>query len=84
MKSKIFAIARALVGKLLLLADEPTGALDTRTGQEILELFRQLNRQGHTIIQITHDLTVASAASCICICATACSPTNELAGAAFR
>ncbi|OUN83918.1 ABC transporter ATP-binding protein [Gemmiger sp. An50] len=58
------AIARALVGKpALLLADEPTGALDTRTGQEILELFRQLNRQGHTIIQITHDLTVASAAS---------------------
>lgn len=58
------AIARALVGKpALLLADEPTGALDTRTGQEILELFRQLNRQGHTIIQINHDLTVASAAS---------------------
>lgn len=58
------AIARALVGKpALLLADEPTGALDTRTGREILELFRQLNRQGHTIIQITHDLTVASAAS---------------------
>ena len=56
-------IARALVGRpALLLADEPTGALDTATGREILELFRQLNRRGHTIIQITHDLNVAAAA----------------------
>ena len=57
------AIARALVGRpALLLADEPTGALDTATGREILGLFRELNLQGHTILQITHDLTVASAA----------------------
>ncbi|MEG1687755.1 MAG: ABC transporter ATP-binding protein [Angelakisella sp.] len=55
------AIARALVGKpALLLADEPTGALDSTTGQEVLELFRQLNKMGHTIIMITHDLAVAS------------------------
>ena len=58
------AIARALVAQpTLLLADEPTGALDTVTGQEILALFCELNRQGHTIVQITHDLNVAAAAS---------------------
>ena len=57
------ATGRALMGRpALLLADEPTGALDAATGREILGLFRQLNRQGHTILQITHDLTVASAA----------------------
>ena len=55
------AIARALIGSPnILLADEPTGALDTSTGGEVLELFQQLNTQGHTIIMITHDLTVAS------------------------
>ena len=57
------AIARALVARpALLLADEPTGALDTATGKEILQLFCQLNREGHTIVQITHDLNVAAAA----------------------
>ncbi|WP_343252775.1 ABC transporter ATP-binding protein [Ligaoa zhengdingensis] len=55
------AIARALIGNPnILLADEPTGALDTATGSEVLELFQQLNEQGHTIIMITHDLNVAS------------------------
>lgn len=55
------AIARALVGKpKLLLADEPTGALDTKTGQEVLKLFHQLHDMGHTIVMITHDLQVAA------------------------
>ena len=55
------AIARALVGKPgILLADEPTGALDSNTSKEVLELFTKLNELGHTIIMITHDLKVAS------------------------
>mgnify|MGYP001362475988 CR=1 FL=1 len=54
------AIARALVTRpTLLLADEPTGALDQTTGQQIMELFKQLNEDGNTIIMITHDLKVA-------------------------
>lgn len=58
------AIARALITHpAVLLADEPTGALDSKTGQEILSLFRDLNRQGNTIIQITHDSNVAKVGS---------------------
>ena len=54
------AIARALVTRpTLLLADEPTGALDQTTGQQIMELFRELNADGNTIVMITHDLKVA-------------------------
>ncbi len=57
------SIARALVGEpALLLADEPTGALDRASGQEVLRLFRQLNEMGHTIVMITHDLQVARSA----------------------
>lgn len=54
------AIARALVTEpTLLLADEPTGALDSQTGKEILSLFQQLNDMGNSIIMITHDVKVA-------------------------
>ena len=55
------AIARALVTKpTILLADEPTGALDQKTGHQIMELFEQLNKEGKTIIMITHDTNIAS------------------------
>ena len=54
------SIARALVGKpSILLADEPTGALDQNTGREVMRLFEQLNQMGHTVIMITHDLGIA-------------------------
>jgi putative ABC transport system ATP-binding protein len=54
------AIARALVNSPpILLADEPTGALDSKTGEEILALFKQLRDDGHTVILITHDAQVA-------------------------
>ncbi len=57
------SIARALVGEpALLLADEPTGALDRGSGQEVLKLFGKLNGMGNTIVMITHDLNVAKAA----------------------
>jgi putative ABC transport system ATP-binding protein len=55
------AIARAIVtDPAIVLADEPTGALDTKTGEDILNLFKSLNREGRTIILVTHDLKVAS------------------------
>ena len=57
------SIARALVGQpAILLADEPTGALDQTSGREVLKLFRELNDMGNTIVMITHDLGVAQSA----------------------
>ena len=54
------AIARAVVNEpKILLADEPTGALDSKSGQQIMELFEKLNEEGVTIVMITHDAKVA-------------------------
>ena len=57
------AIARAIVGKPhLLLEDEPTGALDTKAGNQIIEIFRRLSDEGMTIIMITHEPSIAACA----------------------
>lgn len=62
------AIARAIVGKpKLLLADEPTGALDSKSGEQIMALFRQLNDEGITIIVITHSREVGEEAKRLCL-----------------
>ena len=61
------AIARAMVGDPdLLLADEPTGALDTKSGNQIMAIFRELSQRGMTIIMITHEQAIAECADKIC------------------
>jgi putative ABC transport system ATP-binding protein len=58
------AIARALVNNpVLILADEPTGALDTRTSFELMGLLQQLNREGMTVVLVTHERDIATFAS---------------------
>ena len=58
------AIARALsTNPTILLADEPTGALDQKTGKQVMKLFGDLHAEGHTIIMITHDISIAKNAS---------------------
>ena len=58
------AIARALIGTPeIILADEPTGALDSKTGNEVMELLQNLNKEGQTIILITHDISIANRAN---------------------
>lgn len=58
------SIARALVGNpSLILADEPTGALDSRTSREVLDFLKQLNAEGNTIVLITHDHSIAGEAN---------------------
>ena len=62
------AIARALINEPpIILADEPTGALDSKTGEEILALFKRLRDEGHTVILITHDAEVAAHADRIVV-----------------
>ena len=62
-QKQLVSIARALVGNpAILLADEPTGALDQASGKDVLKLFQELNEMGNTIVMITHDLKVAQSA----------------------
>ncbi|HEG5287377.1 TPA: ATP-binding cassette domain-containing protein, partial [Campylobacter jejuni] len=57
------SIARALInGGELILADEPTGALDSKSGIMVLEILQKLNEQGHTIVLVTHDPKIAAQA----------------------
>ncbi|MES9927022.1 MAG: ATP-binding cassette domain-containing protein, partial [Candidatus Thiodiazotropha sp. 6PDIVS] len=57
------AIARALVNRpRLLIADEPTGALDSQNGEQVMSLFRNLHQEGHTLVMVTHDPAIGECA----------------------
>ncbi|WP_428984345.1 MacB family efflux pump subunit [Pantoea vagans] len=57
-------IARSLInGAEIILADEPTGALDSQSGQEVLNILNELNKRGHTVVMVTHDMKVAHCAT---------------------
>ena len=61
MKKQRVSIARALVGQpAILLADEPTGALDSTSGEQVMELFQKLNDEGVSVLMITHDPEIAA------------------------
>ena len=61
--SKEWQLQEHLLGNPeIILADEPTGALDSKTSKEVMELFQKLNKEGQTIILITHDINVANQA----------------------
>ncbi len=76
------AIARAMVGNpTLLLADEPTGALDSASGDQVMELFAQLNARGTTVLMITHELAIAQCAKKIYHIRDGILDTGEGAGA---
>ena len=63
-QSQRVAIARALITEpALLLADEPTGALDTQTSEQIMQIFREVNGQGMTVILVTHEPDIAEQAN---------------------
>lgn len=73
------AIARALATEPeLLLADEPTGALDSKTGKEVIEMLKELNKEGNTIVLITHDNEIAHQAKRIITVKDGCIQSDEL------
>ena len=73
------SIARALMnGVPVILADEPTGALDSQGGREVMAILEQLNREGHTIIVVTHDGDIAAYANRIVHIADGCITSDEV------